>query len=170
LEQHKEETMKKITMLVAMICMLAATGFAQKVNLIGSSASSDIWAVLNWGPFSSDSVTFVMTGNFNISEYDSLSIWAKGTSSDGAPKWSAQLYAGFGSTVSIAALDSIGTAADTTSVKLETLQYIGTLPTYGAAVGAFSVKGSAVTGILNRADAKVNIYAVGRKRAYTGNR
>lgn len=162
----------KTILSVVVAVLFAATAFAQNnssVYLLGSSRTSDIWAITNWGAFASDSLAYAWSKNFDVSEYDSIDFWAKGTSSDGTAKWRATFYAGFGSTVSTAALDSIGAAADTTSVKLENMQFIGILPTHGAAVGAIAVEGSsAVTA--NRKDAKVNIYAVGHRRPYVGNR
>lgn len=158
--------MKRTLFLLTLSVVLAGVMFAQAnktVYTAGSGQRSVIHAVTNWGPFSTDSAAGAFSSNFNIADYDSVDIFAWGTSSTGTAKWFAGFYVGFDNVVNATNYDSIGVAADTTNVKTETLQFIGRLPTHGAPLGVFQVFGSSVA-THNPADSKVYLYAVGVKR------
>lgn len=139
------------------------------VYLVGSGLGSDIYAITNWGAFSSDSARLVFSGTFPLADYDSVDIFVRGASVTGAAKWSAGLFGGFGNTASATLFDSLGSAGDTTAVKTEVLAYVGRLATNGTAVGAIRVSGRTQS-IHNPADSKVFIYLVGYRRGWTGNR
>jgi len=148
------------------LLFLTTGALAQSNNspfLSGGGMGTDVIKIENWGAFSSDSVALSFSQSFNMADYDTLDIWALGASVTGVAKWSASLWGGFASTVSTTNFDSIGVAADTANVKLETLQYIGSLPTKGAVLGAIRVSGSSAS-IHTPADSKVSLYIVGRKR------
>lgn len=156
--------MKKLLVL-ALLVGLVATVNAQTVSVsqAGDRVDQvvDVLQVTGWSPFTSDSAATVTSKSFSISQYDSIDCWVRSTSATGTPKWSAVLYGSFDGTNFSTA--SLGTVADTTSVKTEVLTYVGRIPTKGARIGRLSLTGSSVT-VPNEEDSIVNIYMVGRKR------
>lgn len=166
--------MNRILAVVFTVILAVSSMTAQSNNnvyLIGSGLGSDIYAITNWGPFSSDSAAIVFSQSFPLGDYDSVEVFVRGSSTTGAAKWRGALYGGFGNTVSATLFDSLLIDIDTTSVKTEVLARIGKVATSGVAVGSVRVEGATENGNLhNPADAKVFVYLVCYRRPFTGNR
>lgn len=160
--------MKRIIFAMALLLGLVVAVNAQTVTVVraGDNLSQpvDILQVISWSPFTLDSAATVTSNRFSIAPYDSIDCWVRSTSVVGTPKWSATLVGSFDGTNFSTA--SLGTVADTTSVKTEVLTYVGRIPTKGATSGRLSLVGSSVAATPNEEDSIVNIYLVAYKRGH----
>lgn len=162
--------MKKALILTLLLVGVAFGQGNSTVYLNGSSGSADFYYLTNWGAFSSDSGALSFSKSFDVSNYDTLEIWGLGSSTTGVSKWSASLWGGFANTPSATDYDSIGVAIDTTSVKTEVMVRYARLATGGAAKAAIRVSGYNAVSIETPADSKVNLFMVGIRRQFSGNR
>lgn len=177
--------MKYISLFVVLILsstVLMAQSSRSQFYLIGSSNNGDlqIRALTGWQPWSADSTTNpIFSGKFSLAEYDSVSIWVASSSVNGTANWRAVLEGSpsgsillgntFGTNFSQAnSYDSLGTAADTTNVKLERLKYIGIVGTKGAADGRIRFVKNGAASSQTMKDTFVNVFISGKKRPYTG--
>lgn len=121
-----------------------------------------------WQPFAVDSGAYYKTGAISVVGYDSLFVWARGTSATGTAKFHGSYFRDFsGLTSSSAIFDSSTTAAiDTTNIKLERIANTLAAKLTGENQVKFSVEGSIVaTGgaTTNPLDTKVYIYVFLKK-------
>lgn len=158
--------MKFFIFALALLVGLASGLSAQTVTVVKAgdrfAQAVDVLQVTAWSPFTADSAATVTSNTFSIAQYDSIECWVRSTSVVGVPKWSATLLGSFDGTNF--ATTSLGTVADTTSVKTEVLTFVGRIPTKGAQIGRLTLVGSSVAAPPNEEDSIVNIYLVGRKR------
>jgi len=163
--------MKRLFIFIALMTLPAmALAQANRVGPIGGSATQDVYAITNWSAFTTDSVGTFSTTLFNLAGYDSVDVWASGISTNGSAKFTGILQGTFLTSPASTDLISLGTAADTTNIKLETIYYVGRLGTKGALLGRLKVTGVAAGDNINRKDTKVTFYVIGRRGGYTGNR
>lgn len=163
-----------------MLLVIGSVAFSQKVVRLGGSQSSDVLGVLGWKAFSADSSATVYSDPFDISAYDSVDIWVADYSSWGNVNFNATLqgtpYAKNQATATTYLADassyaSLGTAVDSTSAKAEVMTYVGRLGTKGAAQAKLKLVGVGTpSATVNRTDSYINIYIVGIKRQFTGQR
>jgi len=171
--------MKKVISALAMVVLFVGLAQGQTLTRIGGSPTSDIFAITSWTGFSADSAATIYTNTFSLADYDTVMLWQKATSVNGSPNFRITLQGGF---VGYAARSSnsdfdslgLGAQADTTTVKLETLNYMGKSPTFGAPTGRLKLSPSTYATYggttYNRADSIIDLFVIGIKRQYAGPR
>lgn len=148
--------MKHLALIMIALMTLLSFATAQNFVSINKGQDWDVWGVENWSAFSADSSATVTTGTLSITEYDSIDVYAKGSSAAGTAKFSGVVQGAFNARTGD--FITLGTI-DTTNIKTEVLKYISRIATLGLLNGRVSLTGSIIA-TPNRTDDKVWIYLV----------